>query len=119
MRFCLRDIARHAPQKIKSQQSLTRERFQRDARMQLQLAEVTYTLRLRAGVYLGGGHWAMAPVWVARIAKFHRKVSKIEACPPPPFASWASGFGLEITCFGRKMGRNMSVTISNSDLCSS
>ena len=25
--FCLRDIARHAPRKIKSQQSLTRERF--------------------------------------------------------------------------------------------
>ena len=27
LRFCLCDIARHAPQKIKSQQSLTRERF--------------------------------------------------------------------------------------------
>ena len=75
--------------------------------------------------------------------------------PPPPFASWASGFELEITwywakngtkfewrpffficsspdfgrktffffCsspdFGQKMGRNLSVTISNSDLCSS
>ena len=48
MRFCLRDIARHAPQKIKSRQSLTRERFYRDARIWLQLAEVTYTLRLRA-----------------------------------------------------------------------
>ena len=48
VRFCLRDIARHAPQKIKSQQSLTRERFYRDARIRLQLAEVTYTLRLRA-----------------------------------------------------------------------
>ena len=32
----------------------------------------------------------------ARIAKLYRKVSKIEAWPPP-FASWASGFGLEIT----------------------
>ena len=27
MRFCLRDIARHAPKTINSQQSLTRERF--------------------------------------------------------------------------------------------
>ena len=27
VRFCLRDIARHAPKKIKSQHSLTRERF--------------------------------------------------------------------------------------------
>ena len=32
VRFRLCDIARHAPQKIKSQQSLTRERFYRDAR---------------------------------------------------------------------------------------
>ena len=48
VRFSLRDIARHAPKKIKSQQSLTRERFYPDARIRLQLAEVTYTLRLRA-----------------------------------------------------------------------
>ena len=48
VRFCLRDIARHAPKKIKSQQSLTRERFYRDARILLQIAEVTYTMRLRA-----------------------------------------------------------------------
>ena len=48
VRFCLRDFARHAPKKIKSQQSLTRKRFYRDARIRLQLAEVTYTLRLRA-----------------------------------------------------------------------
>ena len=48
VRFCLRDIARHAPNKIKSQQSLTRKRFYRDACIRLQLAEVTYTLRLRA-----------------------------------------------------------------------
>ena len=40
----------------------------------------------------------MAPLWAARIAKLHRKVSKIEAWPPP-FASWASGFGLEITWY--------------------
>ena len=38
------------------------------------------------GAYLGG-HCAMAPLWVARIVKLHRKVSKIEACPP--FAIWA------------------------------
>ena len=48
VRFILRDIARHAPKKIKSQLSLTRKRFYRDARIRLQLAEVTYTLRLRA-----------------------------------------------------------------------
>ena len=92
---------------------------------------------VRTGAYLGGPLGHGLPLWVARIAKLHRKVSKIEACPP--FASWASGFGFEITwywakngtkfewrlffCsspdFGRKMGRNLSVTISNSDLCSS
>ena len=48
VRFSLRDIVRHAPKKIKSQQSFTRERFYRDARIRLQLAEVTYMLRLRA-----------------------------------------------------------------------
>ena len=47
----------------------------------------------------------MAPLWVARIAKLYTKVSKIEAWPHP-FASWASGFGLEIN--GQKMGRNLS-----------
>ena len=46
MRFSLRDIARNNPQKIKSQLSLTRERFQCDACIRLQLAEVTYTLKL-------------------------------------------------------------------------
>ena len=48
VRFCLRGIARHARKKIKSQQSFTRVRFYRDAHIRLQLAEVTYTLRLRA-----------------------------------------------------------------------
>ena len=48
VRFGLRDIARHAPRKIRSQQSLTREGFYSDDRIRLQLAEVTYTLRLRA-----------------------------------------------------------------------
>ena len=41
VRFCLRDIARHARKKIKSQQSFTRVRFYRDAHIRLQLAEVT------------------------------------------------------------------------------
>ena len=38
----------------------------------------------------------------------------------PPFASWASGFqalGSKSPDIGRKMARNLSVTISNSDLC--
>ena len=48
VRFCQRDFARHAPKKIKPHQSLTRERFQRDARKRLQFSEVTYTLRLHA-----------------------------------------------------------------------
>ena len=45
------------------------------------------------------------------LAKLHRKVSKIEACSPPPFASWASGFqalGSKSPDIGRKMGRNLS-----------
>ena len=92
------------------------------------------------GAYLGGALGHGPPIWVARIAKLRRKVSKIEAWPPP-FGNWASGFGLEtpdfgrkirrnlsedlffFLCsspdFGRKMGRNLSMTISNSDLCSS
>ena len=41
------------------------------------------------------GHGPWPPPLGRRIAKLHRKVSEIEACPP--FASWASGFGLEIT----------------------
>ena len=52
---------------------------------------------LAPGAYLGGaiGPWPL--LWVAKIAKLHRKVSKIEACPP--FARWATGFELEITWF--------------------
>ena len=50
-----------------------------------------------SGAYLEGGALGHGPpLCVARIAKLHRKVSKIEACPPP-FASWASGSELEIT----------------------
>ena len=70
------------------------------------------------GANLGGAIGPWPPVWVARIAKVHRKVSKIEACPPP-FASWASGFQAldsKSPDIGRKMGRNL-----NEDLffCSS
>ena len=32
--------------------------------------------------YLGGGPLCHGPLWVARIAKLHREVSKIEICPP-------------------------------------
>ena len=39
-----------------------------------------YKFDLLRGVFRGGGHWAMA---IARIAKLHSKVSKIEAWPPP------------------------------------
>ena len=85
------------------------------------------------------------PLWVARIVKLHRKVSKIEAWPPPlcklgirfdntkgMFCALLLGFGLKIGgnlsedlffCsspnFGRKIGQNLSGTISDSDLCSS
>ena len=97
------------------------------------------------GAYLrGGGIGPWPPLWVARIAKLHRKVSKIEAWPPPPLqvghqalGSKSSDIGRKMGrnlsedfffififfCsspdFGRKIGRNLSVTISNSDLCSS
>ena len=48
---------------------------------------------LISGAYLGGGPLCHGPpLWVARIAKLHSKVSKIESWPPPPFVSWASGF---------------------------
>ena len=43
------------------------------------------------GVFRGGPLGHGPPLWVARIAKLHSKVSKIEASPPP-FVSWASGF---------------------------
>ena len=36
------------------------------------------------GAYLGGAIVPWTSLWVARIAKLHRKVSKIEAWPPPP-----------------------------------
>ena len=93
-------------------------------------------LRTR-GVFRGGASGPWPPLWVARIAKLHRKVSKIEAWPPLQVGHQALGskspdFGQKLGrnlsedlfffCsspdFGRKMGRNLSVTISNSDLCS-
>ena len=63
------------------------------------------------GAYLGGALGHGPPLWVARIAKLHGKVSKIEALLPPPFASWASSFqalGLKSLDIARKMGRNLS-----------
>ena len=51
----------------------------------------------------------MAPLWVARIAKLHRKVSKIEARPPPPpLQVGHQALGSKSPDFGRKMGRNLS-----------
>ena len=58
------------------------------------------------GVFRGTiGPWP--PLWVARIAKLHRKVSEIEACPPP---SQVGHQGLESKSpdIGQKMGRNLS-----------
>ena len=49
--------------------------------------------------YLERGHWA---IWVARIAKLHRKVSKIEACPPPPLQVGHQALGSKSPDFGRK-----------------
>ena len=70
------------------------------------------------GRILGGGIRPWPPLWVARIAKLHRKVSKIDACPP--FLQVGhQALGSKSQDFGRKMGRNLSVTISNSDLCPS
>ena len=37
-----------------------------------------------SGAYLGGGALGHGPLWVARIAKLHRKLSKIKAWPPLP-----------------------------------
>ena len=52
------------------------------------------------GVFRGG------PL-VARIAKLHRKVSKIEAWPPP-LQVGHQALGSKSPDFGRKMGRNLS-----------
>ena len=68
--------------------------------------KVTQPPVLFRGVFRGG-HWAIAPLWVARIAKLHRKVSKIEACPPPLQAGH-QGLGSKAPDIGRKIGRNLS-----------
>ena len=47
------------------------------------------------------------PLWVARIAKLHRKVSKIEAWDPPLQVGHRA-LGSKSPDFGRKMGRNLS-----------
>ena len=48
------------------------------------------------------------PLWVARIANLHKKVSTIEACPPPPLQVGHQALGSKSTDFGQKMGRNLS-----------
>ena len=76
--------------------------------------------RSLAGAYLwGGGIGPWPPLWVARIAKLHKKVSKIEAWPSPPLQVGHQALGSKSPDIGRKMGRNLSMTLSNSDLCSS
>ena len=72
---------------------------------------------LHRGIFRGG-HWAMAPLWVARIAKLHRKVSKIKTWPPPPppppcklgirFDYTKGMLRAFLPGFGWKMGRNLS-----------
>ena len=47
------------------------------------------------------------PFWVARIAKLHRNVRKIEAWPPP-LQVGHQALGSKSPDFGRKMGRNLS-----------
>ena len=98
------------------------------------------------GAYLGGALGHGPPFWVTRIAKLHRKLSKIKACPPlcklgirfdytkDMLRAFLPGFGLVIGLkagedlffffcsspnFGRKIWLNLNETISNSDLCSS
>ena len=46
-------------------------------------------------------------LWVAKIAKLHRKMSKIEACPPP-LQVGHQALGSKSPDIGRKMGRNLS-----------
>ena len=71
------------------------------------------------GRIYGGAIGPWPPLWVARIAKLHRKVSKIEAWPSPSLQVGHQALGSKSPDFERKMGRNLSMTISNSDLCSS
>ena len=68
------------------------------------------------GIFRGGGALCHGPpLWFARIAKLHRKVGKIEACPPPPplevvHKVWSHighvlcVFSRTILRFGRKIG---------------
>ena len=59
------------------------------------------------------GPWP-PPFWVARIAKLHRKVSKIEAWPPPlqvghqALSSKSRNIWVKDEMIGRKMGRILS-----------
>ena len=59
------------------------------------------------GVFMKGAIGPWPPLWVARIAKLHRKMSKIEACPPPLQVEHQA-LGSKSPDFGRKLGRNLS-----------
>ena len=49
-----------------------------------QLGKQNHVSIVCTGAYLGGGPLGHGPpLWIARIAKLHSKVSKIEAWPPP------------------------------------
>ena len=63
---------------------------------------------IRAGAYLGGGPLCHGPpLWVARIAKLHSKVSKIEAWPPLCKLGIRLSAG-NLSEFGWKKGRTLS-----------
>ena len=115
--------------------------FRPKARTQKARPDLLHSTRMLAitrGVFWGGAIGPWPPFWVATIAKLHRKVSKIEAWPPLcklGIRLWARNhlilgekwneiwvktfFFCSSPDFGRKMGRNLSKTISNSGLCSS
>ena len=58
--------------------------FARIAYYKQNFKKLLHACNSQSGAYLGGGPLGHGPtLWVARIAKLHRKVSKIEACPPP------------------------------------
>ena len=97
-----------------------------------------YSTIMARGIFRGGPLGHGPPFGSPGLQNCIEKWAKLRH--GPPFVSWASGFWLEIWVilgektgrnlsedlffcssadFGRKMARNLSVTISNSDLCSS
>ena len=73
------------------------------------------SLMMQSGEYLGGALGHFGSLGLQNCIK---KMSKIEAWPPL-LQVGHQALGSKSPDFGRKMGRNLSVTISNSDLCSS